>query len=384
MIQKIYYVANARMPTEKAHGIQIAKMCEALIESGVSVELVVPRRGHDATSMKEFYGLRVDVPLTYMSVPDWYGKGKIGFLISSFFFVCAYWRYLRKKNAHGALVWAIDIDQFSCIGVAYLGVPYIAEIHDAKPRSFVFSLLFRHAHGIVTINTIIKRELIQTFGMEDQKIFVYPNGVDFSLFGKEDRVSARLALGIVSDKPIVMYVGRVYDWKGIDVFVDAARHVPEALFYIVGGTAEELRAIGAMHEQPENLMCLGSRPFSEIPRWLSAADVLVATGTKKNTYSYLYTSPMKLAEYMVSGCPIVVADTPANREIVADGEVFFYRPDDPVDMAAQIRYILDYPDEAMARAERARQSATTFSWEKRVHAILKTFQYSQECQNVAS
>ena len=42
---KIYYVANARMPTEKAHGIQIAKMCEALIEAGAKVELIVPRRG---------------------------------------------------------------------------------------------------------------------------------------------------------------------------------------------------------------------------------------------------------------------------------------------------------------------------------------------------
>jgi len=28
---KLIYIANARIPTEKAHGIQIMKMCEALL-----------------------------------------------------------------------------------------------------------------------------------------------------------------------------------------------------------------------------------------------------------------------------------------------------------------------------------------------------------------
>ena len=41
---KIFYLANARIPTEKAHGIQIMKMCEALAEQSCELELVIPRR----------------------------------------------------------------------------------------------------------------------------------------------------------------------------------------------------------------------------------------------------------------------------------------------------------------------------------------------------
>ena len=41
---KIYYIANARMPTEKAHGIQIIYMCKAFADAGMDVELVIPRR----------------------------------------------------------------------------------------------------------------------------------------------------------------------------------------------------------------------------------------------------------------------------------------------------------------------------------------------------
>jgi hypothetical protein len=41
---KIYYIVNARIPTEKAHGWQISKMCFELDKLGHELELVVPTR----------------------------------------------------------------------------------------------------------------------------------------------------------------------------------------------------------------------------------------------------------------------------------------------------------------------------------------------------
>src|SRR3989344_2047521 len=43
-MRKLLYLSNLRLPTEKAYGIQITKMCEAFAEAGVSVELVYPYR----------------------------------------------------------------------------------------------------------------------------------------------------------------------------------------------------------------------------------------------------------------------------------------------------------------------------------------------------
>ncbi|MDP2648516.1 MAG: hypothetical protein Q8P19_01310, partial [bacterium] len=84
---KLYYVVNARLPNKKAYGIQIAKMCEAFIEAGVDLELVIPRT-HAARSakMRDFYHLRVDVPTTTLPTLDWYDKGRIGYLLSSVIF----------------------------------------------------------------------------------------------------------------------------------------------------------------------------------------------------------------------------------------------------------------------------------------------------------
>src|SRR3989338_6447718 len=118
---KIYYVANARMPNEKAHGIQIAKMTEAMVLSGADLKLIAPARKAQKKSMKEFYGLEVDVPLVKIPV--------------------------------------IDMDLFSFLFLPMVGRPLFAEMHDKKPASFPSKILFNRAKGIIAINKIIKQEI---------------------------------------------------------------------------------------------------------------------------------------------------------------------------------------------------------------------------------
>src|SRR5215475_9505506 len=62
--KKIVYIANARLPTEKAHGYQISKMCEALALNDVEVLLLHPRRyqveqAQRLHSIFDYYGIRL-------------------------------------------------------------------------------------------------------------------------------------------------------------------------------------------------------------------------------------------------------------------------------------------------------------------------------------
>jgi len=41
---KLTYIANIRIPTEKAHGIQIMEMCEAFGNHNLETELIIPWR----------------------------------------------------------------------------------------------------------------------------------------------------------------------------------------------------------------------------------------------------------------------------------------------------------------------------------------------------
>lgn len=366
----LVYIANARMPTEKAHGIQIAKMCEAFIEQGISLELLVPSRGRDFRGMRDFYALRVDVPMTRLWAPDWYA-GRMGFAVSSLFFALRYFfhlgtrRYLRGERF---IIYTTDLDQFSFFLIPFLGISYAVEMHDAKKKRWAFRLLFWRSRCVIAVNDVIKKELVRVFGLAPEKIAVCPNAYDDRMFlTSETREQARSLLGLAADRPIAMYVGRVYPWKGLETLVAASRLLPDVLFYLVGGAAEDMRAIGAMAEQPANLVCVGEKPMREIPRWLWAADALIVLGTSKDTYSYLHTSPMKLFEYMAAGRPIVASRTPAIAAVVSDEKVFFVTPDDAADLAEKIRFVLEHPRDAEKKAAAA--ATNLFSWDARAAGI---------------
>src|SRR5260221_10739622 len=59
---KVLYLANLRLPTEKAHGLQIMQMGEAFAHTGAQVTLIVAAR-RNITAMKqikdiwEYYGV---------------------------------------------------------------------------------------------------------------------------------------------------------------------------------------------------------------------------------------------------------------------------------------------------------------------------------------
>lgn len=370
---RMTYIANARMPTEKAHGIQLAKMCEAFCEQGVSLTLLAPRRGSAHISLQEFYGLRVPVPLKKLPAPDTYGAGRAGFLFGSFIFMASYFFYCLFQKTKGACnaIYTVDIDQFSFLLIPLLGIPYFVELHDAKPWSARDAWFLRNARGIVAINSIVKKDIVAVFGIPEKNIVVCPNGIDMAHFGKDvSKKDARESLGLPHDAQIALYAGKFYFWKGLAVLIHAAQKLGDGAVYIVGGDAEELKKITGVDKLPDSLICFGHRRYREIPMWLRAADVLIVLGTKGNEYSRLHTSPMKLFEYLPSRRPIVASRTPAIEDIVSEGEVFFYEPDSAESLARAIERAYSAPEEVLRKTESAFQKAQKFTWERRAKKIL--------------
>ena len=65
---KIVYITNARLPTEKAHGVQIIKMIEALSSLNNEVILISPKRIQNEishkTSVFNFYNVKNSFKVT--------------------------------------------------------------------------------------------------------------------------------------------------------------------------------------------------------------------------------------------------------------------------------------------------------------------------------
>ena len=371
---KIYYVANTRMPTERAHGIQLIKMCEAFISEGGELELLVPRLSGDAEYIKIFYGLKLPVPVRKMPAFNFYDFGRVGFIVSSISFAASYfiWLVLKRILGEKFIVYTVDLDHFSFLPLAILGVPYFIEIHGEKKKTFLHKFFFKRANGVFAINRFIKENLMKNFNLPSEKIALSPNGIDMERFALGvSRREARIKLNLPLDKRLILYVGRFYDWKGLEILFSAAEKLgQDFIFYFVGGTSDEAEAFTKTKAIPPNIIFIGTKDYKEIPLWLSVADALLLFGTAKNEASYYYTSPMKLFEYMASRCPIVASRTPANEAIVSDAEVFFYEPDKPESLARQIEEVFRNPVLAGAKIDATFQRIREFSWQKRASSIM--------------
>lgn len=358
---KLYYVANARMPTEKAHGIQIAKMCEALIEEGHKVTLVVPARA-SGESLRDFYGLRVDVPLVRLSSFVFGKYGRLGYALMGGSFMITSLLYLWWKRLIGERFWiyTVDIDTFSHTLLPLAG-PTIAEMHSPKTATVLARFFFRRAKKIVATNPLIQEELARTFRI---KPHMEPNGVDLSHpYPSREDARAKLSLG---GGKIALYVGRFYLWKGLEALAPASRALVNAGIrtIVLGGTKSEFERVFG---DSGALEFFQARP-AQVGEWMVAADVLLLLGTAKNEESNRYTAPMKTFEYLSTGRPVVASETQALRSLIPPDAAVYCVPDDPHALVQAVERALSL--DTLEAGRRRIGLARAYEWKRRAERIL--------------
>lgn len=374
---KLYYIVSARIPHKKAYAIQIAKTCEAFVEEGVELELIVPKLKCATNDIRAYYQLSTSFPVTRLSALDFYASGKYGYFLGSLSFTISYVFYLllKKLQGKGGIIYTIDMDTFSFIASAFLGMPCFLETHGGKAKTLRNQIFFKKMKGVIVINSIIKKQIAKVLAFPKERMLVWPNGVDLDLFHAIPKGDARSRLSLPKDGKIILYCGRFYGWKGLAVLIDAAEHIPPGIsIYIIGGTKEEFMSVARKTEISEKFVFHGEKPYTEIPIWLSAADALLVLGTKHDTQSYYYTSPMKLFEYMASGTPIVASKTPAIQDIVSDTEVIFYEPDNSQDLAQKMILSVSGLESVEMKTAAAAVKAETFTWQKRAKDTVEFIQ----------
>ncbi len=375
---KIIYLANARIPTEKAHGIQIIKTCESFASAGNELELVVPLRFNPIKENPfEYYGVKRIFKITRIFSFDLVKLGKIGFWIQSFSFAKLALIYTLIKNPD--IIYSREI--LPLFFLSFFKKNIFWEAHRGE-FNFIVRRLLKKCRGIITITQGLKDFYLKN-GADREKILVASDGVDLKKFDikiskKEarEKLEELKKLNLFQGQKIVLYVGHLYDWKGagnlLSLSIVQDFKDKDVLFVFVGGTKEDIETFRTKGQSPKRCVTIvGYRPPQEIPYWLKAADILVLPNSAKEKISEFYTSPLKLFEYMASGRPIVASDLPSIREILNEKNAVLVKPDIPVYLAEGIKKILENPDFSDKISKQAYLDVRNYTWEKRAGKILK-------------
>src|SRR3989344_4614343 len=110
----------------------------------------------------------------------------------------------------------------------------------------------------------------------------------------------------------------------------------------------------------------------DIPYILKTADCLILTGNKSEIISAKYTSPLKMFEYMASGCPIVAQDLPSFGEVLNENNSVLAKAGDAEDLANKIAWVFNDKNRELVEkiANQALKDVQNYTWEKRAKKII--------------
>ncbi len=362
---KIVFIMNVRIPTEKAHGYQITKMCEALALGGVEVSLFVPtRKNNTEGDIFSYYGVSKNFLVNYVPTFD-----VIAFLrasrISFYFQAISFLFTIRKVEISRDKVIVTRNPEIAW-WYGWKGYRVFYDAHNFPVRGcWLIKLLLKKSTGIIA-NSNGTAGAFRGAGFSN--ILVAPNAVDFALFARAEK-KKRDEIGLPLGR-IAMYVGHLYEWKGVDVVVEAAKQSvdKDITFVFVGGTDKDLDLYQEKTQNLKNVLFLGHHSREEIPALIKSADVLLLPNIPSTQESNLYTSPMKMFEYMASGVSIVASDLPSIREVLDETNSILVKAGDPVNLLFGIA--LAFGNKAGEKALRAQEQSKEYTWDVRVKKII--------------
>ncbi len=314
---RIFYLADSFLPSKRANAVNIVKMCEAFVQLGHEVELIIPTHsdGDQTQAIFDTYDVQFPFEIHFIPVPRLPGTLYLFALKAS-----AY--VLRKKSPQPTFYYGRSTTTLALIG--WFIRPVGIDVHGTIWRkNIVRRLLFRSlATGkstrVISFNTSPLKALFREFyGAVMNKgirLIALANGATeiedpplFPLKGSATKLKAG-------------YVGSFFPGRGIDLLVEMARRLPDVEFHLAGGTAADLMKQGLQSNLP-NIFCYGHIAHRLTAGFRKGCDVLLApyqenvrVSSGENTIAYM--SPIKIFEYMTSGKPIVCSDFPVLRGVL--------------------------------------------------------------------
>ncbi|MGD8737652.1 MAG: glycosyltransferase family 4 protein [Anaerolineae bacterium] len=225
----------------------------------------------------------------------------------------------------------------------------------------------RRSDHIITISGAMREILVRDYGARADRIDIVHDGVDTSVFHRQEASDLRRAHAPEADHVLIFH-GVIDPQDGPELLIEAAPAIlqehPRTRFWMVGdGTAvPDLKARAKAAGLSDCFYFSGWVRQADVARYISASDLGLVI--LPDVLSARGRVTLKEFEYWACGVPAVLPRLPALQEVVGDEAAsLFYAPGAAGDLAAKVNELLA-DDERRRQMGRAGQQrvAQTFEW----------------------
>lgn len=354
----------APQPFFQERGTPIATLgvARVLVQRGYDVDLLVYHEGEDV----ELEGCaihRISEPPGISDVPPGFSFGKA---ICDAYLARKAWGMVRRERYD--LVHAVEEAVFVARALrASYGLPYVYDMDSSLPDQMagqvratrllrpIMNVMERTAvRGAAGVLTMCESLADHARAMAPGAIVGCAEDVTALGDGGGSGVSERLADTVGRRGPIVLYVGNLMPYQGIDLLLGAfervARMRPDATLVVIGGSKENqarYRAKVARAGLGDQVHLVGPRPLGALGWYLRQATVLVSPRVQgENT-------PLKIYSYMDSGVPVAATRLPTHTQVL-DEQTAELAPPEPEAFGDAILRLLNDDGRRQTVADRAR------------------------------
>ena len=345
------------------------KMCQAFRANGHEITLFCRRGPEEVPNLYQYYGVEKEFSIvSNVRLP----VRMLGPLLFARKLQRQVGQMQRSDLLYGRFVYGLFF-------MRHLGVPIIFESH-APPKNRFQHLIeeklmqSENFIGLVVISESLKKIYLDTFpGLDEGRVMVAHDGADIpenALPSPPAPNGGTLQVG---------YIGHLYPGRGIDLIIEIAERVSDALFHIVGGNESDIIYWKNRSQNRSNILFHGHVPHGMLHQYYSFCDIMLApyqrqvkvAGAGKDTSKWM--SPLKLFEYMANGKAIIASDLPSIREILSDNiNALLVPADRPDAWETAIRSLGDAQKRKALGENGKTLISEKFSWNQRAKHIVES------------
>jgi glycosyltransferase involved in cell wall biosynthesis len=320
---KILFLAPHPFYQERGTPIAVDMLLQVMSEHGEEVDVLTYHEGEDV-SYRNVSIHRIAAPSFVTDVRPGFSWKKL--VCDLLLFVKALGLVSRKRYD---LVYAVEESAFMALAVKFLcGTPYVYDMDSSiamqmlekypalklvsAPMQWAEGLNVRFARAVVPVCEALA-DITRKFRPEKLVIL---NDVPLEP-SSDSSTESDLRSELDLDGQIVLYVGNLEFYQGVDLlldsFLETLKRTPNADLVIVGGVEEDVVKYRRKSQEmmiDHKVHLVGSRPVSDLPSYLSQADILVSPRISGNN------TPMKLYSYLGSGKPVVATNLFTHTQVV--------------------------------------------------------------------